>query len=108
MIILQEIWSLSTKRTFVVRKLTQVFIDEKILKSLISRFNYFVCSIEETNYVTFMSMDELQSNLLVHEKHTYGHKDGDQVLMVSNAGRGNGRNRCCGRDRGKSNKETCN
>lgn len=36
-------------------------IVEKILRSLIPRFNYVVCSIEATNDVSTLLIDELQS-----------------------------------------------
>ncbi|PNY15490.1 retrovirus-related Pol polyprotein from transposon TNT 1-94, partial [Trifolium pratense] len=43
-------------------------IVEKILRSLTPKFNYVVCSIEEFNDVTTMSINELQSSLLVQEQ----------------------------------------
>ncbi|XP_068307610.1 uncharacterized protein [Pyrus communis] len=43
-------------------------IVEKILRSMAPKFNYIVCSIEESNGTTKMSIDELQSSLLVHEQ----------------------------------------
>jgi RNase H-fold protein (predicted Holliday junction resolvase) len=46
----------------------QVQIVEKILRSLIPKYNYVVCSIEESNDVTTLSVDELQSSLLVQEQ----------------------------------------
>ena len=33
-----------------------------------SKWNYVVCSIEEFKYIDHMSIDELQSSLLVHEQ----------------------------------------
>ena len=41
---------------------------EKILRSLTPKFNYVVCSIEESNIVEDMFIDELQSSLLMHEQ----------------------------------------
>lgn len=49
-------------------RLEQTVIVEKVLRSMTSRFNYVVCSIEESNDVTALSIDELQSSLLVHEQ----------------------------------------
>ena len=43
-------------------------IVEKILRTLTERFNYIVCSIEESKDIDSLSMDELQSSLLVHEQ----------------------------------------
>ena len=45
----------------------QVMIIEKILRSMTSKFDYVVCSIEESNNLDTLTIDELQSNLLVHE-----------------------------------------
>ena len=50
----------------------QTVIVEKILKSMTSKFNYVVCSIEESNNISTMSIDELQSNMLVHEQRMQG------------------------------------
>ena len=33
-----------------------------------TKFNYVVCSIEESNDMEDMTIDELQSSLLVHEQ----------------------------------------
>ncbi|MCH79976.1 copia-type polyprotein [Trifolium medium] len=69
-------------------------------------------SHEESNDVTTLSIDELQSSLLVHEGRMKGQKDlGDeQALKVAGAdkgnGRGRGRNSSRGRGRGRQSKET--
>ncbi|GAU35605.1 hypothetical protein TSUD_30220 [Trifolium subterraneum] len=68
--------------------MTQGTIVEKILRSLTSRFNYVVCSIEQSNDVTTMSVDELQSSLLVQEQRMKNQKDEEQILKVSYGGRG--------------------
>ncbi|XP_076937356.1 uncharacterized protein LOC143604910 [Bidens hawaiensis] len=47
--------------------MTDVKIVEKILRSITENFNFVVCSIEESNDTVAMTMDELQSSLLVHE-----------------------------------------
>ena len=44
----------------------QVVIIEKILRSMTSRFDYVICSIEESNNLNTLTIDELQSSLLVH------------------------------------------
>ncbi|CAL2229173.1 unnamed protein product [Prunus armeniaca] len=49
-------------------QMEDVIIVEKILRSMISKFDYVVCSIEESKDVTELSIDELQSSLLVHEQ----------------------------------------
>lgn len=47
-------------------KMEEMVIVEKILRSMIAKFDYVVCSIEESNNLTTMIIDELQSSLLVH------------------------------------------
>lgn len=49
-------------------RLTNVAIVEKILRSMAPKFDYIVCTIEEPNDVEELSIDELQSSLLVHEQ----------------------------------------
>ena len=86
-------------------------IVEKILKSMTSKFNYVVCSIEESNDVTDLSIDELQSSWLVQEARMVSHKmkDEEQVLKATNLGRGfgrcRGRNGNRGRGRGRQARE---
>jgi len=46
----------------------QTLVVEKIMRSLTSKFNYVVCSIEQSNDVTALSINELQSSLLVQEQ----------------------------------------
>lgn len=41
---------------------------EKILKSLNEKFNYIVWSIEESKDINQLSVDELESSLIVHKK----------------------------------------
>ncbi|CAJ2658384.1 unnamed protein product [Trifolium pratense] len=93
-------------------RMEQVTVVEKILRSMTEKFNYVVCSITESNDVTTMSIDELQSSLLVHEKLMKGKKTHgvivgeEQALKVSNAGRGRGRGSSSrGRGRGNQSKE---
>nr|KYP76988.1 hypothetical protein KK1_021251 [Cajanus cajan] len=40
---------------------------EKILRSMAAQFNYVVYSIEESNDIDSLSINQLQSSLLVHE-----------------------------------------
>ncbi|GJZ82958.1 retrovirus-related pol polyprotein from transposon TNT 1-94 [Tanacetum coccineum] len=75
-----------------------VKIVEKILRTLRENFNFVVCSIEESKDIDKLTVDELQSSLLVHKQ-----KGGDeQVLKIeydsnfrrgSYWGRGRGRTR---------------
>lgn len=81
-------------------QVTECIVVEKILRSMTVRFNYVVCSIEESNDVTTMSIDELQSSLLVHEQRMKGYKDEEQALKVSNSEKNGGRGRGRGNYRG--------
>ena len=56
-------------------RMDDVVIVEKILRSLTSKYDYIVCSIEESNDLDIMSIDELQSSLLVHEQRISRHVD---------------------------------
>lgn len=89
----------------------------KILRSLTSKFNYVVCSIEESNDLSVLSIDELHGSLLIHEQRMLGWKEEEHVLKVAHddrydrgtrhddrydrGGRGRGMNRRRGRGRGR-------
>ena len=83
----------------------QVMIIEKILRSMTSKFDYVVCSIEESNNLDTLTIDELQSSLLVHEQRMNGHGGDEQALKVAYddriGGRGGGRARGVFRGRGR-------
>lgn len=49
-------------------KMEDVTIIEKILRSMTPKFNFVVCSIEESKDIDALSIDELQGSLLVHEQ----------------------------------------
>ncbi|XP_047261751.1 uncharacterized protein LOC107855673 [Capsicum annuum] len=65
-------------------KLEDVTIIEKILLSMTSKFNYVVCSIEESKDTNELSIDELQSSLLIHEQKMNRQSSNEQVLLSSN------------------------
>ncbi|KAL9429389.1 hypothetical protein AB3S75_031241 [Citrus x aurantiifolia] len=86
-----------------------VKIVEKILRTLTEKFNYIVCSIEESKDIDSLSVDELQSSLIVHEQKFRRTSSEEQVLKVAfeegrgrgERGRGQGASRGRGRGRGR-------
>ncbi|XP_076885829.1 uncharacterized protein LOC143535478 [Bidens hawaiensis] len=85
--------------------MTDVTIVEKILRTLIENFNFVVCFIEESKDLDEMTVDELQSSLLVHKQKLMKRSTEDQALRVeqeTSGGRGQGRGRSSfGRGRGR-------
>jgi len=79
-----------------------VTIIEKILQSMTPLFNYVVYFIEESNDVDMLSIDQLQSSLLVHEQF-YDEEQALKATSENRAGgaRGRGRGRFRGRGRGR-------
>lgn len=66
------------------------------------KFNYVVCSIEESKDIDQLSIDELQSSLIVHEQKFTKHSGEEQALKVTReGGRGCGRGTYRGRGRGR-------
>ncbi|VVA37169.1 PREDICTED: Retrovirus-related Pol poly from transposon [Prunus dulcis] len=63
-------------------KMGDVTVIEKILRSMTPKFNYVVCSIEESNDLDTISIDKLQSSLLMHERSMNGHVGEEQALKV--------------------------
>ena len=59
---------ISNKMRFHAENMEDVTIVEKILCSMTPKFDYVVCSIEESKDIDAFSLDELQSSLLVHEQ----------------------------------------
>ena len=88
-----------------------VKVVEKILRSLTEKFNYVVCSIEESKDIDALTVDELQSSLIVHKQKFQRHNGEEQALeKTSEKGRGHGcgtyRGRGIGRGRADFNKIT--
>ena len=94
--------------------MTDSEVVEKILRTLNEKFMYVVVSIEESKDTETITLDELQSSLVVHEqKFKKSEKGDDQVLKVTygremgSRGRGfSGRSRGRGRGRTSFNKST--
>ncbi|XP_070667392.1 uncharacterized protein [Malus domestica] len=57
-----------------------VGVIEKILRSMTPKYDYVVCYIEEFNNLDALSIDEMQSSLLVHEQWMSGHTVDEQAL----------------------------
>ncbi|XP_058768298.1 uncharacterized protein LOC131642026 [Vicia villosa] len=72
-----------------------VKIVEKILRTLNDKWNYIVCSIEEAKDIDQLSVDALQSSLLVHEQKFKVSGEDEHALKVTHeekyGGRGRGR-----------------
>lgn len=84
--------------------MSEMIINKKTLRSITSKFDYVVCSIEESNNLYTLTIDELQSSLLVHEQRMRGHGVEEQILKVvheDKVGRGRGRGRGRGTSRGR-------
>ncbi|CAL9016699.1 unnamed protein product [Prunus brigantina] len=81
-----------------------VAVIEKILRSMTAKYDYVVCSIEESNDLDALTIDELQSSLLVHEQRMKAHVVEEHALKVtfeeSSGERGRGRGGFRGRGRG--------
>ncbi|XP_022930123.1 uncharacterized protein LOC111436616 [Cucurbita moschata] len=82
-----------------------VAVWEKILRSMTSKLDYVVCSIEVSKDIDTLTIDELQSSLLVHEQCMRSHINEEHSLKVTNGdqsgGRGRGRGSFKGRERGR-------
>jgi len=97
--------TLTNKMRFHGEKMSDVTVIEKILCSMTSKFNYVVCSIEESKDLDAMSIDELQSSLLVHAQRMQGYIVEEQALQIThdnNFGKpSRGRSSFRGRGRGR-------
>jgi hypothetical protein len=85
--------------------LGDVAIIEKILRSLTLKFDYVVCFIKESKDIDILTIDELQSSLLMHEQRMSSHIKEEQALQAihesPSRGRGRGRGRGSFRGRGR-------
>ncbi|KAM1725740.1 hypothetical protein ACFX12_016611 [Malus domestica] len=99
--------------------MTDVTICEKILRSLTDKFNYIVCSIEESRDLDAITVDELQSSLTVHEQNFHRSSGVEQALkgttdakteggFSNHRGRGRGRSNYRGQGHGRGGQEVFN
>jgi hypothetical protein len=80
--------TLTNKLRFLGEILSDVTVIEKILRSMTSKFGYVVCSIKESKDLDTMSIDELQSSLLVHEQRMHSHVVEEQALKITHNNNG--------------------
>lgn len=64
-------------------KMDDVLVIKNLLISMTSKFDYVVCYIEESNYLDALTIDDLQSSLLVHEQRMKAHIVEEQALKVT-------------------------
>lgn len=55
------------------------------------KFNYVVCSIEESKDTRTLTIDELKSNLIVHEQRVISQIEEEQTLKISHRDQSRGR-----------------
>ncbi|KAG2404336.1 uncharacterized protein HKW66_Vig0112580 [Vigna angularis] len=61
----------------------QSVVVSKILRSLIPKFNYVVCAIEESNNINILTIDELHRSLLVHEQRMIEVQEEEHMLKAT-------------------------
>jgi len=84
-------------------KSNEVTIVEKILRTMTPKFNFVVCSIEESHDIDLLSIAELQNSLFIQEQKFTQQEKEEVALNASTDDRsgGQGYNRGNGRGRGK-------
>ncbi|KAA8535921.1 hypothetical protein F0562_028399 [Nyssa sinensis] len=87
-------------------KIEDVTIIEKILRSMTPKFNFVVCSIEESKDIDELSIEELQGSLQVHEQKITQQEKEEQALKPSTDNHSSTPNR--GRGRGRLNQDRKN
>ncbi|KAF2282711.1 hypothetical protein GH714_043687 [Hevea brasiliensis] len=88
----KRVMTVANKMRLYGEDMQDVKVVEKILRSLTEKFNYVVCSIEESKDIDALTVYELQSSLIVHEQKFQRRNGEEQVLKVtSEGGRGRGR-----------------
>ncbi|XP_023520804.1 uncharacterized protein LOC111784279 [Cucurbita pepo subsp. pepo] len=75
--------TIANKMCFHGEKMGDVSIIEKILHSVTSKFDYVACFIEESNDLDIMTIDKLQSSLLVNEQRMKRHTVEEQTLKIA-------------------------
>jgi hypothetical protein len=98
-----KVITIASKMRIYEEQMRDVTIVEKILRSLTDRFNYMACSIKESKDINVLSIDELQSSLIVHEQKFQKHSGEEQALKMTSEDRfyGRGQDRRAPREGGK-------
>nr|GMD79448.1 Retrovirus-related Pol polyprotein from transposon TNT 1-94 [Ipomoea batatas] len=64
-------------------KVEDSVVIEKILRSMTTKYNFVVCATEEGNDLNLLTLDELESSILVHERKLNRHgNEAEQALKV--------------------------
>jgi len=89
-------------------KMEDLSVVEKILRSLTTKFNYVVCSIEEANDLEDLSIDELQNSLQIHEQKINLQDVEEQALQaaVNSRSYGHGKGKSKGKSKNSSSEES--
>ncbi|XP_057962207.1 uncharacterized protein LOC131153767 [Malania oleifera] len=95
-----RVMTVANKMRIYGEDMQDVKVVEKILRSLTKKFNHVVCYIEESIDIDALTIDELQSSLIVHEQKFQRRNGEEQVLKVTSEG-GRGRGRGTYRERGR-------
>ncbi|XP_020417955.1 uncharacterized protein LOC109948674 [Prunus persica] len=75
--------TMANKRRINGEKLEDVAVIEKILRSMTPKFDYVVCSIEESKDLDNLSIDELQSSLLGNETKANVVETEEELLLMA-------------------------
>ncbi|XP_060179691.1 uncharacterized protein LOC132609635 [Lycium barbarum] len=71
-------------------RLEGVTIVEKILRSMLPKFNFAICSIEESTDLDTLSLDKLQNSLMVHEQKIVQQDAEEKALQVTTTSKDSG------------------
>lgn len=66
-----------------MKVMSDVKVLEKIFRTLTKKFNCIVCSIKESNNTSNLSIDELQSSLMLHEEKFKSKEVEEQHLLMT-------------------------
>ena len=96
-----KVMTVANKMRIYGEYMQDVKVVEKILRSLTEKFNYVICFIEKSKDIDALTVDELQSLLIVHEQKFQRRNGEEQALKVTSEG-GRGRGRRTYKKRGRS------